>query len=78
MNNFNKKKKAIGVFRSYGIPLTGKRKKANFFNELRMDRVFVDGLIFELELELEKIIETEKLPKLESPSMVLEELFATA
>ncbi|MDX5479600.1 acyl carrier protein [Fontibacter flavus] len=76
MSNINKKKKAIDIFRSYGIPLTGKRKTANFFHELHMDKIFVDGLIFELELELEKIIESEKLHKLESPSMVLEELFA--
>lgn len=76
MNKFTNMKKAIGVFRSYGIPLSGKNKSANFYNELNMDKVFVDGLIFELEYELNKILEEEKIGRLETPSELLQELLA--
>jgi acyl carrier protein len=76
MNKISNMKKAIGVFRSYGIPLSGKNKSANFYKELRMDRVFVDGLIFELEFELNKIIKEEKIALLETPSELLHELLA--
>jgi acyl carrier protein len=76
MNKFSNMKKAIGVFRSYGIPLSGKQKSANFYKELHMDKVYVDGLIFELELELNKILKEEKIAQLETPSDLLQELLA--
>ena len=71
MGNYEKKKKAIGVFNSYGIPLTGNRKNANFYKELKMDRMFVDGLIFELEFQLKKELEVDQIFKLQSPSELL-------
>lgn len=77
MKNFEKKKKAIEVFQTYGIALTGKKKTADFFQELNMDKVFVDGLIYELELKLQREIESEKITALRNPSMVLEELLTT-
>ncbi|RZS98145.1 acyl carrier protein [Cecembia calidifontis] len=77
MKNFEKKKKAIEVFQTYGIALTGKKKTADFFQELKMDKVFVDGLIYELELKLQKEIEIEKITALRNPSMVLEELLTS-
>lgn len=58
----------------YGIPLTGKNKTANFYQELNMDQAYVHGLIFELELELNKEIQEEKLIELASPGLVLKEL----
>jgi hypothetical protein len=76
MNRISNMKKAIGVFRSYGIPLSGKQKSANFYKELHMDKVYVDGLIFELELELNKILQEEKIALLETPSELLQELLA--
>ena len=69
-------KKAIGVFKTYGITLTGKKKNAHFYRELRMDKIFVDGLIYELENELEKVLEDEKVTRIERPSQVLEELLS--
>ncbi len=77
MKNITEIKKAIGIFRTYGIPLTGKRKAADFYRELQMDKVFVDGLIFELELELKKEVESAKLEKVNSPSDLLECLFTS-
>ncbi|MFD2202894.1 acyl carrier protein [Shivajiella indica] len=71
MGNYEKKKKAIGVFNSYGIPLTGKRKNANFYNELKMDSIYVDGLIFELEYQLNKELAADQISKVQSPSELL-------
>jgi acyl carrier protein len=74
MTKLGKKKKAIEVFQTYGIHLTGQRKKADFYNELKMDKVFVDGLIFELEMGLGKELPDEKLPELTNPQKLLQEL----
>ncbi|GAA0880981.1 hypothetical protein GCM10009119_39510 [Algoriphagus jejuensis] len=37
------------VFESYGISLNGKQGKLHLKNDLHMDEVFINGLIFELE-----------------------------
>jgi hypothetical protein len=42
-------KAMLGVFNSYGIALTGKKKHAHFYHQLRMDKVYVFGLVYELE-----------------------------
>jgi hypothetical protein len=36
-----------------------------------MDKIFVDGLIFELEYQLNKELEAEQISKLQSPSELL-------
>lgn len=68
MKNIKELKKAISVFKSYGIPLTGQRKTANFYQELHMDWIFVNGLIYELELELNKEIQEDKVKDIQTPS----------
>jgi acyl carrier protein len=67
MKNIAALRKTIEVFHSYGISLTGKRKGANFYNDLRMDKVFVSGLIYELESELKKELEDEKANNIQTP-----------
>ncbi|MCC5937280.1 MAG: acyl carrier protein [Lunatimonas sp.] len=74
MKNIKALRKAIRVFESYGIPLTGKRKGANFYNDLKMDKVFVSGLIYELESELKRELEDEKIAKIQTPSELIETL----
>jgi len=37
------------VFESYGISLNGRQGKLHLKNDLHMDEVFINGLIFELE-----------------------------
>ncbi len=74
MKNITELKKAIGIFRSYGIPLTGKRKSASFYQELHMDKAFVLGLVFELEYELKKELEDEKALQVQTPSQLIEYL----
>lgn len=74
MNNISALRKAIGVFQSYGIPLTGKKKAANFYYDLRMDKIFVSGLIFELESELNKELAEDKVANIQSPSELIDTL----
>lgn len=57
----SKIKKAIEVFNTYGITLTGQRKNDHFVKQLNMDPIFVNGLIFELEFNLQVFIQEDKL-----------------
>ncbi len=59
------------MFRQYGIDITGKRKYDLFDRDLRMDRVFVSGLIFELEYELHKELEDEKVAGIQAPAQLI-------
>lgn len=72
MKNFSDLRKITKVFHQYGIPLTGKKKYASFEKDLKMDRVFVNGLIFECELELSKELAEEKLQQIQVPAQVIE------
>lgn len=60
-------KKAIEVFHSYGIYLAGKQKNANFIQQLNMDPIFINGLIFELEFQLQVIFQDELLGEVKTP-----------
>jgi acyl carrier protein len=71
MNNIAALRKTIGVFQSYGIPLTGKRKGVNFYDDLRMDKIFVSGLIYELESELNKELEDDTVARIQTPSELI-------
>ena len=74
MNNITAMRKAIEIFQSYGIPLTGKKKAANFYYDLRMDKIFVSGLIFELEYELKKELADDKIARIQTPSELIDTL----
>ena len=65
-------KKAVEVFHSYGIDLTGQRKNAHLIQQLNMDPVFINGLIFELEYQLQVIIQEEKLKRASTPREIIE------
>jgi hypothetical protein len=65
-------KKVVVVFHSYGINLTGQRKNAHLIQQLNMDQVFVNGLIFELEYQLQVIIQEEKLKNASTPREIIE------
>ncbi|MFC4872824.1 acyl carrier protein [Negadavirga shengliensis] len=49
MNKVTVFRNIIVLFNSYGISLFGNRKRLDFCDQLRMDKIFVYGLIFELE-----------------------------
>ncbi|MBK6266573.1 acyl carrier protein [Marivirga sp. S37H4] len=71
MKNISNFKKIINVFQHYGIALTGKRKSANFYSGLHMERVFVEGLIFELEYSLKRELEESKVRNVETPEQLI-------
>ncbi|TFV97623.1 acyl carrier protein [Algoriphagus kandeliae] len=64
---YSKLKKAIEVFHTYGITLTGPRKNDHFIQKLNMDPIFVNGLIFELEYQLQLYLQDEKLREASTP-----------
>ena len=47
-------KKLSMVFESYGIRINGNQGNLHLKNDLKMDEVFINGLIFELELASKK------------------------
>lgn len=65
-------KKAVVVFHSYGINLSGQLKNAHLVQQLNMDPIFVNGLIFELEFQLQVIIQEEKLKYASTPREIIE------
>jgi len=65
-------KKAVEVFHSYGINLTGQGKNAHLISQLDMHPVFINGLIFELEYQLQVIIQEEKLLNASTPRELIE------
>ncbi len=65
-------KKAVEIFHSYGIDLTGQRKNAHLVQQLHMDPVFINGLIFELEFRLQVIIQEEKLKRASTPREIIQ------
>lgn len=71
MKNYTDLRKISKVFQQYGIDLTGKRKYASFESDLRMDRPFVCGLIFELEYELDKELEDATVASIKAPAHVI-------
>lgn len=68
---FSKLKKAVEVFHSYGITLAGERKNDHFIQKLNMDPVFINGLIFELEYNLQLFLQDEWLGKACTPKEVI-------
>ncbi|GMQ23927.1 hypothetical protein Aoki45_06090 [Algoriphagus sp. oki45] len=68
---FSKLKKAVEVFHSYGITLAGERKNDHFIQKLNMDPVFINGLIFELEYNLQLFFQDEWLGKACTPKEVI-------
>ena len=69
---FSRLKKAVKVFHSYGITLAGPRKNDHFIHQLNMDPVFVNGLIFELEYNLQVFLQVEYLRNACTPKEVIE------
>jgi len=73
MKRFSNMKKLRKVFESYGIRLNGKHGNLHLKNDLHMDEVFINGLIFELEFVSKKNVKKD-LNELElRPIRLLEE-----
>ncbi|WP_026956369.1 hypothetical protein [Algoriphagus vanfongensis] len=76
MKNYSTLKKISQVFSQYGIVLTGKKKFASFESDLHMDKIFVNGLIYDLEYALHKELEEEKVAGVQAPAHVIELLMS--
>ncbi|NVJ85511.1 MAG: acyl carrier protein [Algoriphagus sp.] len=68
---YSQLKKAVEVFHSYGISLSGSRKNDHFIEKLKMDPVFVNGLIFELEYHLQQQLQEEKIRNASTPKELI-------
>jgi len=76
MKNFRSFKKIINVFNIYGISLTGSRKYVNLYLDLHMERVFVMGLIFELELASKKQLSDSEAKEVQTPAQIISKLIS--
>jgi acyl carrier protein len=74
MKNYSKIRKIIQVFHLYGIKLSGDRKFVNLYDDLKMERIFVMGLIFELELASQVQVNDEDLNSLQEPVQIIYKL----
>ena len=74
MNKYIHLRKITEVFHIYGISLAGKRRHINLYHDLKMQHLFVVGLIFELELVSQKEIEDIHLSSVETPYQIIEKL----
>lgn len=70
--HYTQLKKAVEVFHSYGITLAGPRKNDHFIQQLNMDPVYINGLIFELEYNLQVFLQDEYLGKACTPKEVIQ------
>lgn len=73
MNGLSIVKKLRKVFESYGIRLNGKQGNLHLKNDLHMDEVFINGLIFELEYVSKKNLEKDFAELELRPVRLLEE-----
>lgn len=71
MKNISNFKTIINVFQLYGIALTGKKKSANFYSGLHMEKAFVEGLIFELEYSLKTDLDESQIQVVETPAQLI-------
>lgn len=74
MNNISKIRSIIQVFHQYGISLFGERKFDNLYHDLRMEPVFVMGLIFELELVTQVYLTDEEAYAFQKPIQIISKL----
>jgi acyl carrier protein len=68
---FTTLKKAVEVFHTYGITLAGPRKNDHFITNLNMDPIFINGLIFELEYQLQLFINEENIYVAKTPKELI-------
>ena len=70
-DSFGKSRILISVFKEFGIPITGARKKKQFFSEIPVDRFYVEGILFELESRLGVLLEEEENELIQTPLDVI-------
>lgn len=53
----------IEVFRSFGIPITGKWKQKDFIADLKLNQIYVQAILYEIELRLGIYLEEDIIEK---------------
>lgn len=71
MGKYSQLRKITQVFSEYGIVLTGVRKHDHFLFDLRMDKIFLNGLIYELEYALNIELDDHKVMNVDAPSQLI-------
>ncbi|MBK6265511.1 acyl carrier protein [Marivirga sp. S37H4] len=67
-------RKIVRIFHLYGISLLGNRKHVNLYHDLKMEQLFVMGLIFELELACQKDMQDAHAFAVQTPIQIIEKL----
>ncbi len=74
MKKFTLLRKITNVFHVYGISLLGQRKHVNIYKDLKMEQLFVIGLIFELELVCHKELLEADVFAVQTPVHIIQKL----
>ena len=68
MTDYAKLKSMVKVFKNYGIDHPSRVREAGFEKDLGFDKVFVGGLIYDVEEALEIILDQDEVDKIENPN----------
>ena len=68
MTDYAKLKSMVQVFKNYGIDYPSRVRKAGFEKDLGFDKVFVGGLIYDVEEALEIILDQDEVDRIENPN----------
>ncbi len=72
MNNYTRLKAIVEVFGQYGIAPVAKVMQADFVKDLGFDKVFLNGLIFDVENVLHMELEDEIVQSLRKPEDLIQ------
>ena len=68
MTDYTKLKSMVKVFKNYGIDYPSRVRTAGFEKDLGFDKVFVGGLIYDVEEALEIILDQDEVDRIENPN----------
>lgn len=72
MNNYTRLKAIVEVFGQYGIAPVAKVRQADFVKDLGFDKVFLNGLIFDVENVLHMELDDEIVQSLRRPEDLIQ------
>ncbi|WP_215225246.1 hypothetical protein [Echinicola shivajiensis] len=73
-NNYSKLKTIIQVMGKYGIAPISKQKQSYFMEDMGFDRVFLDGLIYDVEDALKVELQEEVAQSFRSPVELIDHM----
>ncbi len=72
MTDYTKIKSMVKVFKNYGIDHPSKVREARFDKDMGFDKVFIGGLIFDVEEALQVSLNQEEADLLQNPQEVIQ------